>query len=53
MILKLGIIIYVYEKKKFLMNIIENVIVDDWMILEYFGSYIVFNKVDNEILIIN
>lgn len=52
-ILKLGIIIYVYEKKKFLMNIIENVIVDDWMILEYFGLYIVFNEVDNEILIIN
>lgn len=53
MILKLDIIIYVYEKKKFLMNIIENVIVDDWMILEYLGSYIVFNEVDNEILIIN
>lgn len=43
----------VYEKKKFLMNIIENVIVDDWMILEYLGSCIVFNEVDNEILIIN
>lgn len=37
------------------MNIIENVIDDDWKILEYFGFYIcsVFNEVDNEILIIN
>lgn len=43
----------VYEKKKFLMNLIENVIVDDWMILEYLGFYSVFNEVDNEIYIIN
>lgn len=52
-ILKLGTIIHVYEKKKPPMNIIENVIADDWMTSEHLGSYTVLNEVDNEIPITN
>lgn len=53
MILKLGTIIHVYEKKKTPMNIIENVIADDWMTSEHLGSHTVLNEVDNEIPITN
>lgn len=35
------------------MNIIENVIDDDWKISEHLGSYSVLNEVDNEIQIAN